>query len=223
MSLSHSEPVAAVELAATDDAFVEAVESLVFDETVHIVLLTGEPPAERRRSDCVESVAKLPQIVVCAPRSDMVESTLEFGLASDFRLMREGASAGFPGVRRGETPGPGSTQRLPRLIGPGRAAELLFTGRLLDSREARAWGLVHDAVPASAFDQAVEAIAGELLEASPTALRYAKEAMRRGMEMPLSEALVLEHDLYLLLSSSDDKAEGIASFREKRKPEFTGR
>jgi enoyl-CoA hydratase/carnithine racemase len=119
-------------------------------------------------------------------------------------------------------PSDGGTQRLPRLVGQGKALELILTGRLIDAVEAERIGLVHRLVAAEALRSSAMDIALEMASKSPLSLRYAKEAVYGGMDLTLNQGVKMEMDLYLLLFSTRDRVEGITAFKEKRKPRFEG-
>src|SRR3989442_1407799 len=118
--------------------------------------------------------------------------------------------------------GGGGTQRLPRLIGRGKALEMILTGARIDAREALSLGLVERVAPAAGVLAAARELARALAEKAPVALRYAKEAVVKGLELPLADGLRLENDLATLLRTTEDRVEGAKAFLEKRKPRFSG-
>jgi len=126
-------------------------------------------------------------------------------------------------VRLGMIPGSGGTQRAMRLVGMTRAKLFMMTGRRVSAAEAEAWGLITQAVPDDKLDAAVGALAAELAERAPLALRTLKMVLNRGAEAPLETALELERKAYAWLRSTHDYAEGVTSFLEKRPPKYTGR
>jgi len=148
---------------------------------------------------------------------------LELALACDIRIASENAKFGFPEVKVGMFPAGGGTQRLPRLISPGIAAEMIFTGRMIDAWEAYRVGLVNRVVPLDELMPAAKKLAIEICEGGPVAVRVAKQAMVRGMNLPLEEGLRLEALLTPTVVFSHDFEEGLAAFNEKRKPRFEGR
>ena len=122
-----------------------------------------------------------------------------------------------------EIPFDGGTQLLPRLVGRTKAMELILTGLQIDSAEAKSIGLVNQVVPAAEVMTSTLKMAEHLAAKGPIALRYAKEAVLKGMDMTLEQGLRLEADLYFLLQTTKDRHEGITAFREKRTPEFEGK
>src|SRR5918997_419699 len=146
----------------------------------------------------------------------------EVALACDVRIAAENATFGFPEVSLGILPGMGGTQRLPRLIGPALAKELIFTGRRIGAEEAREIGLVNRVVPqGEALDVALE-LAAEIAANAPLAVRRAKSATNRTLDVDLVSGLEYEADQFALLFATEDAREGMGAFAERRKPEFRG-
>ena len=148
---------------------------------------------------------------------------LEIALACDIRIATETAKFGLPEVRVGMFSGAGGTQRLPRLIPPGIAAEMIFTGRSIDAQEAYRVGLINRIVPFDKLMPTALEIAQAVCQNGPLAVRTAKECMVRGMNMGLDEGLKLEILMTPAVVFSDDFQEGIKAFAEKRKPDFKGK
>jgi enoyl-CoA hydratase len=147
----------------------------------------------------------------------------EVALACDIRVAAENATFGFPEVGLGILPGMGGTQRLPRLIGPALAKELIFTGRRISAEEAREIGLVNRVVAeGEALDVARE-LAAEISANGPLAVRHAKAAANRSLDVDLVSGLEYEADQFALLFATEDAREGMTAFSEKRRPEFEGR
>jgi enoyl-CoA hydratase len=147
----------------------------------------------------------------------------EIALACDIRIASETARFGLPEITLGIIPGYGGTQRLPRLIGIGKAKELMMTGDIISAEEAYRLGLVNKVVPHNQLDAEVDSVAKKLCERPPLALQMIKEAINYGMQIDLHSAIRMEARLFNILFNSEDKKEGMAAFLEKRKPTFKGR
>jgi len=117
----------------------------------------------------------------------------------------------------------GGTQRLPRLISKGKSLEMILTGDLIDAQEALRIGLVNKIVPSKELAAEVDQIAQKIREKAPIALRFAKEAVNKGLDLTLEQGLRLEADLYFLLHTTQDRTEGITAFRTKKAPRFQGK
>ena len=147
----------------------------------------------------------------------------EVAIACDVRVAAENATFGFPEVSLGILPGMGGTQRLPRLVGPALAKELIFTGRSIGAEEAREIGLVNRVVPQGEALGVAKELAGEIAANGPLAVRHAKAATNRAMDVDLVSGLEYEADQFALLFATEDAREGMGAFAERRKPEFKGR
>ena len=147
----------------------------------------------------------------------------ELAMACHLRIAAENARFGQPEVKLGLSPGYGGTVRLPRLVGRGRALELLLTGAIIDAQEAYRIGLVNRVVPADRLLPETEELARAILEQGPIAVRLVLEAVDAGLDLTVDEALLLEANHFGLLSSTADMREGTAAFLAKRKPRFEGR
>jgi len=176
----------------------------------------------RRRVDFRAAMDRCPQPIIAAIRGFALGGGLELALACDIRIAGEDSQLGLTEVNLAIIPGGGGTQRLPRLIGRGKALEMILTGARVDAREALRIGLVERVVPATEVLSSAQALARTLAEKAPVALRYAKEAVVKGLGLPLEDGLRLENDLATLLRTTDDRIEGAKAFLEKRKPRFTG-
>ena len=170
-----------------------------------------------------DAVAALPMPVIAKLNGDAIAHGLELALAADLRVASDTIRLGCGALDEYPFPFDGATQRLPRLIGPAWARDLLLTGRLLTADEALDLGLVNRVVSAGQLDDAVDDLAAAIAAAAPIAIRYAKEAVRAGADLTLQQGLRLEADLSILLHSTADRAEGLRAFHEKRPPHFTGR
>jgi len=146
----------------------------------------------------------------------------ELALACDIRIASDRARLGQPEVSIGIIPGFGGSQRLPRIVGPGWAAELIYTGEMVDAATAERIGLVNRVVPPDRLLEEAKALARKILEKSPAAIALAKACLRSAMEVPLSAGLDFETAAFGVVGSTRDKAEGMRAFIEKRKPTWTG-
>jgi len=147
----------------------------------------------------------------------------ELALACDIRIASENASFGQPEINLGIIPGGGGTQRLTRLVGEGKAMEMILTGEIIDARTAFSIRLVNQVVPADQLQAKTLEMANRIAEKSPVALQLAKEAVKLASKSNLDEGLRREVDLFALCFSTEDKNEGVSAFLEKRKPAFKGR
>lgn len=170
--------------------------------------------------DVLASLASMPVPTIAAINGFAFGGGLEVALACDLRVTQEGARMGLPEVGLGLIPGYGGTQRLPRLIGPSRAMDLIFTGRHVEAAEALQLGLVNR-VAEDALAGARE-LAAQMLRNAPISLGVAKEAIVRGLSADLNHGLEIEADLFGFISTTSDMKEGTSAFLEKRKPDFTG-
>jgi enoyl-CoA hydratase len=168
------------------------------------------------------AVASLEKPVIAAINGDALGQGLELALSCDIRLAVNGARLGFPQTAAGLIPMDGGTQRLARIVGRGKALEMLFTGETVTTEEAYDIGLVNKVVERKALASEAETLAGNLASKAPIALRYVKEAVNKGLDLTLEQGLSLEADLYFLLHTTADRTEGIQAFQEKRPPEFKG-
>ena len=175
------------------------------------------------RHSPVEAMASIDRPIIAAINGDAIGQGLELALACDLRLAADSARFGLPQITAGTIPLDGGTQRLSRIIGKGKALEMVLTGELIGSQEALEIGLVNRVVSRDRLTSEVEILAGSLAAKAPLAMRYVKEAVNQGLDMTLEQGLRLEADLYFLLHTTADRTEGIRSFLEKRKPEYKGK
>ena len=168
-------------------------------------------------------VETLGKPVVAAVNGFALGGGCELALACHIRVASETAKFGQPEVKLGLLPGFGGSQRLPRLVGRGRALELLLTGGMIPADEALRIGLVNRVVPAGEVLEAARAIADEIAANAPIAVEYCLAAVSSGLEMPLDEALRMEAALFGLCFASDDMREGTSAFLEKRAAKFAGK
>jgi 2-oxoglutaroyl-CoA hydrolase len=221
------------------DQLRRAFEELDADETVRFIVLTGaggtftaggdiagflerSPWEVSRLADNVAAPERCTKPVIAKLRGYVLGVGLELALACDFRLAAEDVQLGFPEVRIGMIPGSGGTQRLARLIGLGRAKDVVLRGRRVAAEEALSIGLVTEVVAASELDAAVDALVDELSRHSSLALAMAKRVLNHAYSGPLPLGLELEGLAYGLLQQSHDFREGVEAFGEKREPEFRG-
>ena len=169
------------------------------------------------------AIDSFPKPVIAMVNGYCLGGGCELALACDIRIASETASFGQPEINLGIIPGGGGTQRLTRLVGEGRAMEMILTGEIINAAEAFRYGLVNQVVPADHLETKTMEIANRIAEKSPIALRLAKEAVRLASRSNLDEGLRREVDLFAMCFSSEDKDEGVKAFLEKRKPEFKGR
>jgi len=148
---------------------------------------------------------------------------LELAMCSDIRIASENAKFGQPEVNIGICPGGGGTQRLPRLIGWGKAKELIYTGKIIDAVEAEKIGLVDKVVPPERLEEEVEQLAETIASKSPLIIKLVKKVINRGMYTDLAAGLAYEKANFALCFDTEDHTEGITAFLEKRKPEFKGK
>lgn len=229
-----AQPADAAAAAQTAMDLAELCNRIAWDERVRVVVLvfdggldSGEPPdfastGVVEHLSLVEPVAGLKQPVIAAIRGDALGAGLELALACDIRIGTENARFGLPQIRRGCMPSGGGTQRLPRLVGRGKAMQMILTGEAIDAEEACRSGLINRVVSPAILLQTATAMAREMAEKSPLSLSYAKEALNKGLDLTLDQGIRMEMDLYLLLFSTTDRTEGIRAFKEKRKPKFEG-
>jgi len=170
--------------------------------------------------DVIENLGKP---VIAAINGFALGGGCELAMACTLRIAADTAKLGQPEIALGLIPGYAGTQRLARLVGRGRALEMILTGAHVSADEALRIGLVHRVVPAAELMTAVRALALQLARSAPIAMRYIINAVNKGAEMPFAEACQYEATLFGLVASTDDMREGTAAFLEKRKPEFKGK
>ena len=177
----------------------------------------------RRRVDFRAAMDRCGQPIIAAIRGFALGGGLELALACDIRIAGEDSLLGLTEVNLAIIPGGGGTQRLPRLVGRGKALEMILTGTRVPAAEALRLGLIERVVPVVELMPATLALARTIAEKAPVALRYAKEAVVSGLGMSLADGLRLENDLSTLLRTTEDRVEGARAFVEKRKPQWSGR
>ena len=170
--------------------------------------------------DVIENMGKP---VIAAINGYALGGGCELAMACTLRLAADTAKLGQPEIGLGLIPGYAGTQRLPRLVGKGRAMEMILTGAPIAADEAQRIGLVNRVVPAADLMTEARKLAAQLAKSAPIAMRYIINAVNKGMEIPFAEACQYEATLFGLVASTDDMKEGTTAFLEKRKPEFRGR
>jgi enoyl-CoA hydratase len=220
-------------------------EAVALDEDVKVVVVTGagdkafsagadirefvEPLVpvrfreQRRRVDFRLAMDRCWQPIIAAINGYALGGGLEMALACDIRVAAANATLGLTEINLAIIPGGGGTQRLPRLVGRGKALEMILTGGRIPADEALRIGLVERVVPAGEALKAAAELARSIAAKAPVALRYAKEAIVKGLELPLADGLRLEGDLSTLLRTTEDRVEGAKAFLEKRAPRWTGK
>jgi enoyl-CoA hydratase/carnithine racemase len=221
---------AALDAAASDEvrAVVVYGGEKVFAAGADIKEMTGmDYPAMSRRardlSSAFDAIARIPKPVVAAVTGYALGGGCELALACDWRVVAADAKLGQPEIALGVIPGAGGTQRLPRLIGPARAKDMIMSGRFVDAGEALSIGLVDKVVPAGETYEAAVALVRRYTTGPAQALRAAKLAVDGGLDMALASGLAWESELFAALFATEDRQIGMAAFLAKSKPEFTGR
>ncbi len=204
---------------AGEKAFVAGAD---IQELVERDALLGRK-VSRKRQTVFSRIENLPIPVIAAVNGYALGGGLELALACSIRISTDKAQFGAPEVKLGIIPGDGGTQRLPRLVGLGRAMEMILTGDFIDAREAYRIGLVNQVVPQQELMEKTVELARKIAKRPPLAVRYAKEAVNRSQEGDTGSGYALESYLHALTCTTEDKEEGVKAFLEKRKGEFTGK
>jgi len=220
-------------------------EGLITDDAVRVVVVTGaggkafsagadireftapQVPTvfreHRRRVEFRSLMERCPQPIIAAIGGHCFGGGLELALACDIRIASADSRLGLTEVDLAIIPGGGGTQRLPRLVGRGKALELILSAARIDATEALRIGLIERMVPAGESLKAAQEFAAVLAAKAPVALKYAKEAVVKGLALPLDDGVRLEGDLSVFLRTTEDRLEGAKAFLEKRKPRWKGR
>lgn len=214
-------------------ALCDAAEQIELDDQVRVVVVNGagsvfclgveDPGSWEARYDWVGAIGALSRPVIAVLNGDAVAEGCELALACDLRLAATRARLSVPQLSAGGFPRCGATQRLPRLVGRMRAIELLLSGRPVSAREAERIGLVSRVVPAGRVAALTRSLTADLCARGPIAMRLAKEAVTKGLDLTLEQGVRLEQDLYVLLQTTADRREGVAAFLAGRQPKFRGR
>lgn len=227
------------------EEILQALEDIRRDENVRVVVLTGAGekafsagadikamiginPLKARELSlmgeklCV-SFENLEKPVIAALNGYALGGGMEVAMSCDIRIASENVRMGQTEINIGLIPGWGGTQRLTRLVGRGKAKELVFTGKMIDARTAEQLGIVNMVVPADKFRETVRQFALELAAKAPVALKIAKALIDKGADIGLESALALEREGFGVVASTEDLQEGVKAFTEKRKPTFKGK
>ncbi|MDM7922210.1 MAG: enoyl-CoA hydratase [Pyrinomonadaceae bacterium] len=223
---------------------VAALEEFKKDDEVRVVVITGsgeksfiagadisefegKTPVTQRATfnekTLFNSVDSFPKPVIAMINGFCLGGGNELALACDLRIASEKARFSQPEINLGIMPGGGGTQRLTRLIGEGRAMEMILLGDMIDAETAHRFGLVNHVFPADQLEAETMKLAEKIAEKAPIALQLCKEAVKFASRSNLDEGLRREVDLFAIVFSTEDKQEGVSAFLEKRKPEFKGR
>ena len=230
LKLNRSNVDNAVGTVMAEELF-ECCQFLNQDDQIRVVIIKGEGKTFSSGIDLEDgtapnlassAIASIKCPVIASINGDATGPGLELILACDIRISSDNARFGFTEVSRGLIPSGGGTQRLPRIVGKGKALELVLTASMINADEAWRIGLVNQVVSPSELDEVVNNLAQKLVSKGPVSARYAKEAISKGMDMTLAQGLRLEADLSFLLQTTSDRNEGINAFNEKRTPEFKG-
>jgi enoyl-CoA hydratase len=202
-----------------DKAFVAGAD---INELAQMTPITGKATAERGQK-VFRAIERFPKPVIAAVNGFALGGGCELALACHMRIASENAKLGLPEVTLGIIPGYGGTQRMARLLGKGKALELILTGDRIGAEEALRIGLVNKVVPADQLMTTTEELARKIASRGPLAVRASIEAVMSGSDMPFDEGQLLEATLFGLLASTEDMKEGMGAFLEKRQAEFKNR
>src|SRR5215831_11309603 len=204
---------------AGDKAFVAGAD---IGELAHASAIDAER-SSRVGQEVLDLIENLGKPVIAAINGFALGGGCETAMACTIRIAVEHAKFGQPEVKLGLLPGGGGTQRLPRLVGKGRALQLILSGGMIGAQEAWRIGLVNEIVPAADLIPRAEAILKEIAANAPLAVRHSLEAVNKGMDTTQSEGFALEASYFGLCAATEDKKEGTSAFLEKRAPQFQGR
>jgi enoyl-CoA hydratase len=230
--------------AAVRAQLVAALDALRDDDDARVIVITGEgdrafvagadigeladhPPIEQRhvmeQRRVFDELAAYPKPTIASINGYALGGGCELALACDIRIAARSARLGQPEIRLGILPGGGGTQRLPRLVGYGRALRLILTGEMIGADEAERIGLIDLVVDDDQLAARTRELAAAIAAHSPVTLRLAKAAVRASLETPLAAGLAYERELFITAFASEDRTEGVSAFLEKRAPAWRGR
>jgi len=222
----------------------EAFDEAAADKNINVIILTGEGKAFVAGADIEEmstmnaaegkafgehgagvfrKIETMPKAVIAAVNGFALGGGCELAMACDIRIASEKAKFGQPEVGLGITPGFSGTQRMSRLVGLGKAKELIFTGNIINAKEAKEIGLVNEVVEPDKLMEAAMEMAKKIASNAQIAVKYSKEAIDKGYQTDISTAIDIEANLFGLCFATEDQKEGMAAFLEKRKAEFKSR
>lgn len=227
------------------DELAACVEAMRFDPQIRVVIITGAGNKAfsagadlKERAGCTpeqvkqyvftirrlfDDIEHFSKPVIAAINGVALGGGTEIALASDIRIASETATMGLTETRLAVIPGAGGTQRLPRIVGRGKAKELIFTGRRINAAEALRIGLVNHVFPPEALMHEALKLAEEICRSGPVAVQQAKYAINSGLETDMATGLAIESNAYWICIPTEDRLEGLAAFREKRQPVFKGK
>jgi enoyl-CoA hydratase len=215
---SDDEVRGAILTGAGDKAFIAGAD---IGELSHVTAVEAEK-SSRFGQAVLDLIENLGKPVVAAINGFALGGGCETAMACTIRIAVETAKFGQPEITLGLLPGGGGTQRLPRLVGKGRALQLILSGDMISAQEAHRIGLINEIVPAADLIPRAEAILKRIVSNAPIAVKYALDAVNKGLETSQSEGLSLESSYFGLCATTEDKAEGTSAFLEKRVPKFKG-
>jgi enoyl-CoA hydratase/carnithine racemase len=204
---------------AGDKAFIAGAD---ISELARVTAFEAEQ-SSRFGQEVLDLIEDLGKPVIAAVNGFALGGGCETAMACTIRIAAEHAQFGQPEVKLGLVPGGGGTQRLPRLVGKGRALQLILSGGMISAQEAYRIGLVNEIVPATDLITRAEAILNQISANAPIAVKFALEVTNKGLETSQSEGLLLEASYFGLCAATEDKKEGTSAFLEKRRPQFHGR
>ena len=204
---------------AGNKAFIAGAD---ISELAHVAAFEAEQ-SSRFGQGVLDLIENLGKPVVAAVNGFALGGGCETAMACTIRIAVDSAKFGQPEVTLGLVPGGGGTQRLPRLVGKGRALQLILSGEMISAQEAYRIGLVNEVVPSADLITRAEAILKKIASNAPIAVKFALEAANKGLETNQSEGLLLEASYFGLCAATEDKKEGTSAFLEKRPPQFHGR
>ena len=205
---------------AGEKAFISGADITAFKDATPIMM---EESASILGQQLFSDIENLSVPVIAMINGFCLGGGLELAMCCDIRIASENAKFGQPEINIGIFPGAGGTQRLPRLIGWGKAKELIYTGKIIDAAEAEKLGVVDKVVPLERLEEEVEQLAATIASKSPLIIKLVKKAINRGMYTDLAAGLAYEKANFALCFATEDHIEGVTAFLEKRKPEFKGR